>query len=370
VFSDGIVVVPFSAPDQGARIANLLGAAKSPLRDLIQAAARETTLAPATPADTGKLDELKKSLGAKLGQPAAAAQAAPDTDPVDVHFQALHDLAGASLDEPIAALKDAAATLEATDSARKQSLPPPPTTSLDKLKLLAQGAPAPLASVLDGVAGNADSSRVRGEHARLSAMWAASVAPLCRQALDGRYPFVRASARDATADDFARVLAPGGLIDDFFQKNLQNSVDMTGAQWRWRPQGRSLGISDDVLAQFQRAAQIRDAMFRDGGRDISVRFSAKMLTLDPSVKRFVLDDPQFGDTPAERRQLLFGGGLRIQTTLDLDEQAKAERAVESVRPPAPGPDAAACRAYLDVAQRALNCATAEEVRALLPELEI
>ena len=282
-------VVPFSAPDQGARIANLLGAAKSPLRDLIQAAARETTLAPATPADTGKLDELKKSLGAKLGQPAAAAQAAPDTDPVDVHFQALHDLAGASLDEPIAALKDAAATLEATDSARKQSLPPPPTTSLDKLKLLAQGAPAPLASVLDGVAGNADSSRVRGEHARLSAMWAASVAPLCRQALDGRYPFVRASARDATADDFARVLAPGGLIDDFFQKNLQNSVDMTGAQWRWRPQGRSLGISDDVLAQFQRAAQIRDAMFRDGGRDISVRFSAKMLTLDPSVKRFVLD---------------------------------------------------------------------------------
>ena len=58
------------------------------------------------------------------------------------------------------------------------------------------------------------------------------------------------------------------------------------------------------------------------------------------VKRFVLDDPQFGKTPSERRQLLFGGGLRIQTTLDLEEQAKAERAVESVRPPAPGPDAA------------------------------
>ncbi|HEX4905524.1 MAG TPA: PBP1A family penicillin-binding protein [Acidimicrobiales bacterium] len=58
------------------------------------------------------------------------------------------------------------------------------------------------------------------------------------------------------------------------------------------------------------------------------------------VKRFVLDDPRFGATPAERRQLLFGGGLRITTTLDLDRQAEAEMAVASVRPPAPGPDAA------------------------------
>ena len=58
------------------------------------------------------------------------------------------------------------------------------------------------------------------------------------------------------------------------------------------------------------------------------------------VKRFVLDDPRFGDTAAERRQLLFGGGLRITTTVDLDRQAEAETAVAAVRPPAPGPDAA------------------------------
>ena len=58
------------------------------------------------------------------------------------------------------------------------------------------------------------------------------------------------------------------------------------------------------------------------------------------VKRFVLDDPRFGETAAERRQLLFGGGLRIQTTLDLDAQYLAEAAVAQVRPPLPGPDAA------------------------------
>ena len=58
------------------------------------------------------------------------------------------------------------------------------------------------------------------------------------------------------------------------------------------------------------------------------------------VKRLVLDDPRFGATPRERRQLLFGGGLRIQTTLDLDKQALAEAAVDAVRPAAPGPDGA------------------------------
>lgn len=58
------------------------------------------------------------------------------------------------------------------------------------------------------------------------------------------------------------------------------------------------------------------------------------------VKRFVLDNPIFGETAAERRQLLFGGGLRIRTTIDLDQQYLAEAAVGQVRPPAPGPDAA------------------------------
>ena len=58
------------------------------------------------------------------------------------------------------------------------------------------------------------------------------------------------------------------------------------------------------------------------------------------VKRFVLRDPRFGATRAERQELLFSGGLRITTTLDPAAQLAAEEAVGSVRPAAPGPDAA------------------------------
>ncbi len=58
------------------------------------------------------------------------------------------------------------------------------------------------------------------------------------------------------------------------------------------------------------------------------------------VKQWVLDDPRFGTTPADRRDLLFGGGLRIQTTVDLAQQATAEAAVAAILPDPSGPSAA------------------------------
>ena len=59
------------------------------------------------------------------------------------------------------------------------------------------------------------------------------------------------------------------------------------------------------------------------------------------VKQFILDGERFGATPAARRDLLFGGGLRIHTTLDLARQAEAEAAVAKVlSSPGSDPDAA------------------------------
>ena len=57
------------------------------------------------------------------------------------------------------------------------------------------------------------------------------------------------------------------------------------------------------------------------------------------VKQWILDDPRFGATAQARRDLLFGGGLRIQTTIDLAMQAQAEAAVAEILPDPNGPDA-------------------------------
>jgi penicillin-binding protein 1A len=57
------------------------------------------------------------------------------------------------------------------------------------------------------------------------------------------------------------------------------------------------------------------------------------------VKQWILDDQRFGSTAEARRDLLFGGGLRIQTTVDLAQQAQAEAAVAAVLPDPAGPSA-------------------------------
>ena len=57
------------------------------------------------------------------------------------------------------------------------------------------------------------------------------------------------------------------------------------------------------------------------------------------VKQWVLDDPRFGATPQDRRDLLFGGGLRIQTTVDLRTQLLADAAVAEILPDPAGPAA-------------------------------
>lgn len=59
------------------------------------------------------------------------------------------------------------------------------------------------------------------------------------------------------------------------------------------------------------------------------------------VKQFVMSDPQFGPTREDRVELLFAGGLRIETTIDLQMQAMAEQAIAAtLTDPATFPDGA------------------------------
>ena len=76
-------------------------------------------------------------------------------------------------------------------------------------------------------------------------------------------------------------------------------------------------------------------------------YSARLETRYPAghfveeVRRWFLDNPAFGASRGVRERLLFEGGLRIETTVDLDLQRAAETAVEAYLPANQGhPDAA------------------------------
>lgn len=122
----------------------------------------------------------------------------------------------------------------------------------------------------------------------MNAKWQANVLPFCEQALGNRYPFDRRAQADVAMGDFARLFAPGGMIDGFFNENLRDYVDTRARPWAWkRVNDTDLGISQAVLQQMQYAAEIRDAFFA-GGETPSVKFQITPEALDPKAKQVTL----------------------------------------------------------------------------------
>jgi type VI secretion system protein ImpL len=121
---------------------------------------------------------------------------------------------------------------------------------------------------------------------QLNDMLKTGVAAPCKTAFNGRYPFVR-GGQDATLTDFVRFFAPNGAIDQFFQANLKTFVDTTQPTWKQMSlDNQSLGLSDATIRQFQYAAKIRDAFFPAGAQAPKFQFELKPVSLDNNVKTF------------------------------------------------------------------------------------
>ena len=130
---------------------------------------------------------------------------------------------------------------------------------------------------------------IGGARRGLNADWNTTGRPLCQAALAGRYPFARGSKQDVKLDDFGRLFSPGGLIDGFFTKNLAQYVDTSRNPWRWTKLNNvDLGISDSTLAQFEKAARIRDAFFPQGGVQPSVGLEIEPVDLSPDAASVLL----------------------------------------------------------------------------------
>jgi type VI secretion system protein ImpL len=122
-----------------------------------------------------------------------------------------------------------------------------------------------------------------GASMQLSDAWKSKVLPLCQAAFN-RYPFVAGSTQDVPLDDFVHLLGPGGLMDQFFDQYLKPFVDNTELPWRWQSADHiKLGLSDAALTEFQRASEIRDALFPTGGQQVSVKFQLTPVSLDPGL---------------------------------------------------------------------------------------
>ena len=225
-------------------------------------------------------------------QPAAlpAAPLLPGHE-VDERYAALRDLlsggANAPIDQVLRELGDAqqqiaklAATLVNPGAAA------PMTNGIDPLLTLRTDAPRqpqPLGRWLTEIATSAVALRNGDPRQQLATIFNAGGGPaeLCPAVVNGHYPFSPDASDDATIADFARLFAPGAALDGFMNTLLRRYVDTSGKAWRLiSTDAATAPVSPADLAQFQRAAAIRDAFFADGSTRPHFRLDITPVSVD------------------------------------------------------------------------------------------
>jgi type VI secretion system protein ImpL len=328
-----ISLKPFSSLSEATDELSLLSAPDSPLREILQSIDTQTQLsrtgagdaagakAEATFAKVGKRaagigafeakggmtfaeSELASVLGESLGD--AGGKPVDPATRVDEHFKWVHDFVAGKAGEPppmevainkiqsmyqnfnqVASAANPGAILvqQAAGGGGGAGGGGSPAA---QLAALSKDLPKPIAGMLQTVSDSGTKVASSGASASLSDAWRANVLPLCLQAFN-RYPFVAGSSQDVPVDDFANLLGPGGLMDKFFNDNLQKLIDTSTTPWRWQSADHvSLGLSNDTLIEFQRAAAIRDAFYH-GGAQSQVKFQLLLVSLDPALAKITLN---------------------------------------------------------------------------------
>lgn len=310
-------IVALRSLPQAAQDLYILASPNSPMKEVLTAIARQVTLSEppkpsAAEAAAAAAEKAAKAqaavtaptttrgaaaLSSVLGGQPGAVPAQPPGHEIDERYKALRDLVatsgGAPIDQVIKLLNDLQQQLAKMAAAGTGA--PAVAVGNDPslaLRAEAQRQPQPLARWLAAMSESSTALRGGGARHQVAAAYngAGGPAALCPLAVNGRFPFVPGSSLETPLDDFAKLFAPGGLIDGFFNTQLRPYVDTTGKAWK--PQsvdGIPAPVSQADLAQFQRAAVIRDLFFAPGSTTIAVRFDIMPVELDPGASQVSLE---------------------------------------------------------------------------------
>jgi type VI secretion system protein ImpL len=138
----------------------------------------------------------------------------------------------------------------------------------------------------------ADAGATQGRSAERQGLTAElkPIAELCAKTIAGRYPFAAGSKSDVLPDDFGQMFGVGGQLDDFYARRLATLVDTGATPWAFRPlPDGTKPPGGQALADFQRAARIREAFFRSGGKAPGFKVDIRLMEMDAALKELVID---------------------------------------------------------------------------------
>jgi type VI secretion system protein ImpL len=310
-----IDVEPLTNLQQAVQDLYVLSSPQSPMRDLLSGITRQLTLTQAPPPVPGAIGA---AAGAAQAATAAAANAAtgaasslqglfgaangPPPEPpgktIETRYAALISFVGkgpgAPLDGALKLLNDVQQQLTQIANAAPGGAAAPASGG-DPAQLLQDEAardPQPVQRWLAALAISGNTQRSGGAKKAAAQAFNAPGGPasLCSQAVSGRYPFSPGSPNAIPLDDFARLFAPNGMINQFFNQQLRPFVDTSGTVWKAQPvAGVAPPVTPANLAEFQRAAAIGDLFFAGGGAQPSVRFDITPGTLDSGARQVTLE---------------------------------------------------------------------------------
>jgi type VI secretion system protein ImpL len=308
-------IVPLRSLPQAAQDLYVLASPQSPMKELLTAIARQVTLTEPpkkTPAeiaaeDAEKAAKAKTATASPLTMSRAAvalqgqilgqgAGALPPGHEIDERYKQLRELVsttgGAPIDQVLKLLNDLQQQLAKLAAIGTGSTPAVGNDPSLALRAEAQRQPPPLDRWLSNMSESSTALRGGGARQQVAAAYngAGGPAALCPLAVNGRFPFVPGSSLETPLDDFAKLFAPGGLLDGFFNTQLRPYIDTTGKVWK--PQsadGVAAPISPADVLQFQRAAVIRDLFFAPGSTTIAVRFDITPIELNPGASSVSLE---------------------------------------------------------------------------------
>ena len=201
------------------------------------------------------------------------------------------------------------------------------------LRANASRLPLPVARMVNAAVDDFEGDAAGNSLAQLNQMLNSTVTRACDAVISNRYPFAKDSERDVQMQDFARIFAPNGVIDRFFAQNLAPLADMSGKDWVWKEDTR-LGreLSKATLKEFQRAAEIRDAFFPQGGVMPAVSLTVTPFSLNGaadmallSLNGQVVQSTQVGGLPVTMQWpgSMSGGTVSITLTPEIPGRASA-----------------------------------------------
>ncbi|RWE30782.1 MAG: type VI secretion system membrane subunit TssM [Mesorhizobium sp.] len=161
---------------------------------------------------------------------------------------------------------------------------------ISTMRANASRLPKQLARMVDAAADEFEGNVAATSVANLNQTLDETVTRPCEEAVNGHYPFASDSSEEISFADFARLFAPGGMMDRFFAQNLAPLIDMTGQDWTWKQNARSgRDLAKSTLKAFQSAAEIRSAFFPSGGSAPSVAITFTPTSLNSEADSAVLN---------------------------------------------------------------------------------